>query len=113
MGDSEKQLSRLIEREARNLMERSLLVKDVQDINGGHCRVLAENVVEEFRGDAKVYKAWAGAGSRHYFIKYDDRWYDAARPTGVANPSDFPFFSGVTMSELEHVPPSESNFGMP
>jgi len=93
-------------------MERSLLVNDVQDINGGHCRVLAENVAGEFGGDAEVYKAWAGAGSRHYFIKHDDRWYDAARPGGVSRPRDLPFFSGAPEG-LERVPLGASDFGMP
>lgn len=71
---------------------------DIASINGGNCYNIAESVVDEV-GGVRVFKA---GDYDHVWISYNNKHYDAERPSGVTDYLDLPFFGRFPRYELLH-----------
>jgi hypothetical protein len=96
-------LSTAIQNEADRMINNTIMVDSPDDINGGYCKELAENVYTQMNRQLpglRILRAWQGMGSRHFFLQYGDKYYDAERPYGVDEIRMLPFFGGESAYDI-------------
>jgi len=100
---SAHRLSIVIQNEADRMIDNTIMVDSPDDINGGYCKELAENVyarMSKVLPGLQIIRAWQGMGSRHFFLQYNGKYYDAERPYGVDEIRMLPFFGGKSAYDI-------------